>query len=80
MVEATAATQEQTGPQEGAAEEVPACVMNDEVREYEPSLEDIFVIIKSGDYQRLVFQGQDLREREETHIEDFRKFLEVKGL
>ena len=35
--------------------EVPECVMNDEVRNYEPSLEDVFVIIPSGDYQRLIF-------------------------
>ena len=35
--------------------EVPECVMNDEIRNYEPSLEDVFVIIPSGDYQRLIF-------------------------
>ena len=52
--------------------------MNDEVREFEPDLEDIFFIIPTGDYQRLLFQGLELREREETHLTDFRKFLEVK--
>ena len=60
--------------------EVPECVMNDAVRAFEPSLEDIFFIIPSGDYQRLLFQGQDLREREETHLADFRNFLKVKNL
>ena len=61
-------------------EEVPACVINDEVRDYEPTLEDQFFIIPSGDYQRILFQGLDLREREETHLNDFRSFLQVKGL
>ena len=59
---------------------IPEKVMNDEVRDFEPGLEDIFFIIPSGDYQRLLFQGHDLREREETHMEDFRNFLKVKNL
>ena len=59
---------------------MPSCVMNEEVKEHEPSLEDIFFIIPTGDYQRLLFQGLDLREREETHLQDFRSFLTVKGM
>ena len=43
---------------------VPSCVMDDDTREYEPDTEDMFVVIPSGDYQRLVFQGHTLRERE----------------
>ena len=61
-------------------EEVPLCVLNDDVKEYEPTLEDQFFIIPSGDYQRILFQGLDLREREETHLNDFRSFLQVKSL
>lgn len=61
-------------------EGVPACVMDDDTRNYEPGLEDTFVIIPSGDYQRLLFDGHELREREETHMNDFRNFLKVKGL
>jgi hypothetical protein len=34
---------------------VPACVMDADTKNYEPSLEDIFVVIPSGDYQRLLF-------------------------
>ena len=60
--------------------EIPAHVMNDEVKEYDADLEDIFFVIPSGDYQRIVFQGCDLREREETHLTDFRNFLKVKNL
>ena len=50
------------------------------MREFEPSLDDTFFIIPTGDYQRLLFQGCDLREREETHLTDFRNFLTVKNL
>ena len=35
--------------------DIPEYVLNEEVQEYEPSLEDIFFIIPSGDYQRLLF-------------------------
>jgi len=35
--------------------EVPDCVVNDLVHNYEPTLEDTFFIIPSGDYQRLIF-------------------------
>ena len=34
---------------------IPSTVMNEEVKEHEPSLEDTFFIIPSGDYQRLLF-------------------------
>jgi hypothetical protein len=34
---------------------VPACLMDDDTRNYEPTLEDIFIVIPSGDYQRLLF-------------------------
>lgn len=54
---------------------IPDCVINDEVRQYEPSLDDIFVILENGEYQRLIFSGQELREREDTHIKDFRNFV-----
>ena len=76
MVQAAAASDSK---KDEGTYEVPACVMNDDVKDYEPTLDDIFFIIPSGDYQRILFQGQDLREREETHLQDFRKFLEVKG-
>ena len=61
-------------------ENPPDYVINEEIKDHEPSLEDMFFIIPSGDYQRLIFQGLDLREREETHLNDFRNFLKVKNL
>ena len=61
-------------------EAIPDCVIDDDTREFEPTLDDIFVVIPSGDYQRLLFEGMELREREETHLNDFRNFLKVKGL
>ena len=54
--------------------------MNDEVRSFEPTLDDVFVILPSGDYQRQLFQGQELREREETHMTDFRNWLKDRSL
>ena len=34
---------------------VPACVMDEDTINYEPTLEDTFIVIPSGDYQRLLF-------------------------
>jgi len=59
---------------------VPEFVLNDKVRAYEPTLEDTFFMIPSGDYQRLIFTGQTLREREETHLNDFRGYLTTNSL
>ena len=50
---------------------VPASVMNDQVKAYEPKLDDIFFVIESGDYQRLIFFGQELRDKEQGHLNDF---------
>jgi hypothetical protein len=65
---------------ETADSSVPEFVMNSTVRAYEPSLDDTFFIIPSGDYQRLIFVGLALRDREETHLSDFRNFLKLKNL
>ena len=46
-------------------EGVPDCVIDTDTKEFEPTLDDIFVVIPSGDYQRLLFEGMELREREE---------------
>ena len=52
----------------------------DPMTTYEPRLEDIFVVLQSGDYQRLIFTKLELREREETHLNDFRNFLKARNL
>lgn len=62
------------------ATSVPACVMNETVQKYEPTLDDTFFIIPSGDYQRLIFTGMKLRDREETHLNDFRNYLKTNNL
>jgi hypothetical protein len=59
---------------------VPEFVINDAVKAYEPTLEDTFFIIPSGDYQRLIFSGMQLRDREETHLNDFRGYLTTNNL
>ena len=53
---------------ESSAVEVPSCVMNESVKAFEPEIDDIFVVLDSGDYQRLIFKGQALREKEETKM------------
>ena len=50
-------------------------MLNEEAKDYEPELDDIFFVISSGEYQRLIFCGQDLREREETHMTGFKNYL-----
>ena len=61
-------------------EAIPEFVINDAVRSYEPRLEDQFFTLESGDYQRLIFINQKLRDKEENHLNDFRNFLKVKNL
>ena len=77
MVEST---QEENKATAEENKNIPECVMNDEVRSFEPTLDDVFVILPSGDYQRQLFQGQELREREETHMTDFRNWLKDRSL
>lgn len=70
---------EQTEPQKNdhVQSDVPECVLDDKARNFEPSIDEIFFIIPSGDYQRLIFTGMELREREQTHLNDFREFLKT---
>ena len=55
MVEAAEAQVAGTGGLFQNVGEIPSKVMNEEVKEFEPSLEDMFFIIPSGDYQRILF-------------------------
>ena len=41
---------------------------------FEPSLAEEFLTLKDGQYQRLIFSNVDLREKEETHLEQFRQY------
>ena len=54
--------------------------MNDTIRAFEPTLDDVFIILPSGDYQRMLFSGHELREREQTHMNDFREWLKTREL
>ena len=65
---------------ESSALEVPSCVMNESVKAFEPEIDDIFVVLDSGDYQRLIFKGQALREKEETKMQEFRDFCKENSL
>ena len=52
-----------------------------ELLEYEPCLADMFVTIKSGDYQRLIWsEPQDLRSREEDAWDSFQDYISDNSL
>lgn len=56
-------------------------LITEEMKEYDPSVQDLFITIKNGDYQRLVWGDEiDLREREEDHWEKFEEYIAEKGL
>ena len=62
------------------SEPVPECVMNEAVKAFEPTLEEIFIVMPSGEYQRMLFFGHELREKEQKHIDDFREWLKERTL
>jgi len=43
-------------------------------------LDDIFIVLDNGDYQRLIFNNQELREKETTHLEEFRGYMKSNSL
>jgi hypothetical protein len=45
-----------------------------EAQDFEPSSAQQFLSLKDGSYQRLIFTEIDLREKEETHLEQFREY------
>lgn len=55
-------------------EEVNALVhLNEEISSFESSVNEEFLTIKTGEYQRLIFQDVELREAEEEKLEAFRE-------
>ena len=55
--------------------------VTDEMREHEPADEDCFLRKKNGDWARLIFgEPQELKEREEEHLEKFVDYVQENGL
>ena len=50
------------------------------MKSHEPSLEEQFITLPSGEYQRLIFHNQELREKEETHLEQFKDYCEENNI
>jgi len=47
------------------------------MKEYEPSDRDTFIVIKNGDYQRLVFgKPREFKDREVKEWEKFMEYIE----
>ena len=44
------------------------------VNDYEPTMNERFLTLKDGQYQRQIFSNDELREKEEQHLEQFREY------
>lgn len=56
-------------------EEVNSLVhVNEEIEAFESTVNEEFMTIKTGEYQRLIFQNVELREKEEEQLEQFRQY------
>ena len=54
--------------------------LNQECHDFEPSVNEEFLTLKSGEYQRLIFMNVDLRDKEEDHLDNFRSYCKEKGI
>ena len=55
-------------------------VKNDLIKNYEPTEEELFITVSNGDYQRVIFNGRPLREKEQRELENFRQWLKDNNL
>jgi hypothetical protein len=44
------------------------------VNDFEPTMNERFLTLKDGQYQRQIFTNDELREKEEQHLEQFREY------
>lgn len=54
--------------------------INEEIEAFESSVNEEFLTIKTGEYQRLIFEGVELREKEEEHLEKFRDYCKENNI
>ena len=54
--------------------------MNEEVESFESSVNEEFLTIKTGEYQRLIFENVELREAEEEKLEAFREYCKENNI
>ena len=53
---------------------------NEQVLAYEPELDQIFLTVDSGEYQRMIFYGHELRDKEENQLDEFREYAKKNGV
>jgi hypothetical protein len=53
---------------------------NEEIMAYEPSELDQFLTLKDGNYQRLMFENVELREREEEELDKLRDYYKENNI
>lgn len=54
--------------------------MSEECKNFEPTVHEEFLTIPNGEYQRLIFEGVELRQKEEDHIENFREYCKTSNI
>jgi hypothetical protein len=54
--------------------------MSEDCQAFEPTVNEEFLTLPKGEYQRLLFMGVELRTKEEDHLENFREFCKDKGI
>ena len=54
--------------------------INEEISSFESSVNEEFLTIKTGDYQRLIFETVDLREAEEEKLDAFREYCKENNI
>ena len=54
---------------------IPKIVMNDRIRAYEPTEEDLYFTIEDGRYVNRIYSGVKLREFEEQKVKEFRDWI-----
>jgi hypothetical protein len=59
----------------------PSEYITQEMKDHVPTLQDTFITIQTGDYQRLIWsEPMELREREEEAMEKFMEYIKENNL
>ena len=58
----------------------PEIPMSEECKNFEPTVNEEFLTIPNGQYQRLLFEGVELRSKEEDHLDNFREYCKTNSI
>jgi hypothetical protein len=54
--------------------------ISEECKNFEPTTAEEFLTIPNGEYQRLIFEGVELRTKEEDHMDNFREYCKENNI